>query len=387
MISRKPFRKFSNYLWGAVSEAVAPMLRGLANTCSRGQTTPRHLWRRGLILGHTRIGDLLYRTCSLEYLKHGLADCDWHYLAAEDSGEVLRGNPFLESVLPLCATTASLRLADGAMEKLRKLDFDVALCTNAESYWLDLSLALRLRIPNRVAFVHRGLSGLVTHPVSCRYPSAWPAYFRDLVASVTGTPPDWPLVPRIYASQEDERAAEILWNKLQLRPASPVLVCFMTTREKSLIWPRDCYHKALALVQSNRPTQIVLAGSRGDQTDLTDFARQCEFGCHVAAGELNLRALCSFLRRCDGVLAPDSGSRHIANAAGTPVVFIRNLFCSKVETGKYCENEIDISPDVEFIAPEEQEQYLRQVTPENAAHAILKALAKPRQLAKVNRSI
>ncbi|HKI71884.1 MAG TPA: hypothetical protein VKA81_05875, partial [Verrucomicrobiae bacterium] len=61
-------------------------------------------------------------------------------------------------------------------------------------------------------------------------------------------------------------------------------------------------------------------------------------------------------------------------AAGTPVVFIRNLFCSKIETGKYCQNEIDLSPDVEFVPLGEQERLLRSVSPTTVAQTMLRLL-------------
>src|SRR5207244_13330543 len=121
-------------------------------------------------------------------------------------------------------------------------------------------------------------------------------------------------------------------------------------------------------------TQVVLAGSKQDTPVLGQFAAQRGVPCRVMAGELGLRGLFCFLKKCAAVLAPDSGPRHIANAAGTPVVFIRNLVGSKIETGKYCQNEIDLSPDAEFVPLDKQEDVLRQVSPARVAETILQAI-------------
>ena len=118
----------------------------------------------------------------------------------------------------------------------------------------------------------------------------------------------------------------------------------------------------------------MLAGSKHDASTLGEFAARCSIPCKVMAGELGLRELFYFLKKCSAVLSPDSGPRHIANAAGTPVVFIRNLFCSKIETGKYCQNEIDLSPDVEFVPLGEQERLLRSVSPTTVAQTMLRLL-------------
>jgi ADP-heptose:LPS heptosyltransferase len=69
-----------------------------------------------------------------------------------------------------------------------------------------------------------------------------------------------------------------------------------------------------------------------------------EFGLEadIVAGSLGIRALCCFLRRCSVVLTSDSGPRHIANAAGVPVVFVRNVWFNAVEAGVYVETETDL---------------------------------------------
>jgi len=341
-----------------------------------GQKSPPATWKRGLIISHTRIGDVLFRTPSLEQLKKRLPDCEWHYLTSTDSADVLRGNPFLTSVLRLCEPSGTLRLLPAAAEELRAMNFDVALCTNPQTYWQDHKVALAAKIPNRIGFVHRGLSGLVTSAVTCNYPSPWAGYFREMVAQVTGTSPDWPLIPRMYASEEDERLALAQWQKMELPIDRPVLACFMTTRESSHVWPKDYYSETLKWIHQKSGTQVVLAGSKQDTPVLGQFAAQRGVPCRVMAGELGLRGLFCFLKKCAAVLAPDSGPRHIANAAGTPVVFIRNLVGSKIETGRYCSNEIDLSPDAEFVPVNKQESLLRRVAPTLVAQTILQLLGR-----------
>src|SRR6185437_2076189 len=347
------------------------VLRAGATRLTPGPKSPPASWKRGLIISHTRIGDILFRTCSLEQLKRGLPDCEWHYLAASDSAQVLQGNPFLNSVLALCASTASLHLLPGAVHQLRSMKFDVALCTNPEAYWQDHKIALAAKIPNRVGFTHRGLSGLVTHGVPCHHPSPWAGYFRQMVANLTDAVPDWPLIPKIYASEEDERHAKDQWQKMGLPTNTPVVACFMTTLEKSLVWPEVYYCEALKLIHRTSGAQVVLAGSKHDAPVLQRFAARCGIPSKVMAGELGLRGLFCFLKKCKAVLAPDSGPRHIANAAGTPVVFVRNLFNSKVETGSYCDNETDLSPNAEFAPLAEQEALLKLVSPSLAAQTVL----------------
>jgi ADP-heptose:LPS heptosyltransferase len=80
------------------------------------------------------------------------------------------------------------------------------------------------------------------------------------------------------------------------------------------------------------------------------------------------------LKRVSVVISTDSGPRHLSNAAGVPVVFIRNLSFNKREAGVYCETEYDMAPDVESLAPKDQMYWLRQTTPESVAAKALEIL-------------
>ena len=142
---------------------------------------------------------MLYRTASLDALKAGLPDCDFYYLTAPATAEILAGQPSLKAVLPFARSESALDLSDDHRAALRDLRFDAALSTNTGSYWTWLLLAIRLGIPNRVGYTHKGFSGWVTHPVPMRYPQSFSSYFRDYVAHLTAQDPTWSLRPRIHA--------------------------------------------------------------------------------------------------------------------------------------------------------------------------------------------
>jgi ADP-heptose:LPS heptosyltransferase len=63
-----------------------------------------------------------------------------------------------------------------------------------------------------------------------------------------------------------------------------------------------------------------------------------------------------------GVFTADSGPRHLANAAGTPVVFVRNLWFPSAEAGPYCDTEVDVvPPEWESLPPEQMPQYWAKI--------------------------
>lgn len=374
-VTREVFGRAHNYYLAVTSELVAPLLR-LAARSRAGLPTPRTTWRKGLIIGHSHIGDVLYRTPSLPFLRRSLPNCEWHYLTAPAAAQVLHGNPDIDRVIPLLEGDESWDLGAGGFRKLRGEAYDVALCTNSLRHHPDLLLSTALGIPNRVAYSHKGLSGLITHPVLIEYPSPFPAYFRAMVASLADAKGDWPLRPQLRIDEADKRLADECWSSLRL-DGRPVIACCPTTRQPDGGWPHRFFLESLEIACGETASVIVLCGAASDEFVLRGLAAGTTLDCRVLAGSLPLRAFAAFLRRCDLVFAQDSAPRHLANAVGTPVAFLRNLAVSRIESGVYCQGERDLAPlDVEFASPAEREAVYRSTRPASLAAMLLPGVAR-----------
>ncbi len=347
------FRRKRNLALGIGSEMAMPLLRLIARAYSKGRVSPPAEWRTGLIIAHNHIGDVLYRTPSLQALREGLPQCEWSFLTTGSSAEILKGNPYVSEILPWSKGDHSWDM-DGAQKKaLAARRFDAVLCTNTLRHYPDLVLATTLGIPNRVGFTHKGLSGLITHPAPMDFPSSFPAYFRALVADVIGQPPDWSLSPQIFLDEVASSEAQRVVAALGLTRARPVLACCLTTRQPHGNWPVDFMTKALAEARESVDFDIVLCGTPEDRVRLNAIATQLGGSTYVAAGDLSLRGFAAFLRECTALLTLDSGPRHLGNAVGTRVLFARNLSHSRIEAGKYCATETDIAPDAEYLSDAE----------------------------------
>ncbi|MEO8194265.1 MAG: glycosyltransferase family 9 protein [Gemmatimonadales bacterium] len=374
-IEPRAFRKKQNLWLAYASELGAPLLRGTARILAGRPSTPPSEWRSGLILSHTHIGDVLYRTCSLPILRQSLPDCEWTYAVSPASAEVLSDNPHIHEALAVVEGEDSWHLVRGGFSELKSRRFDVVLCSNTLRHYPDLALAAALGIPNRIAFIDKGLSGLVNHPVSFRFPDSYASYFRTMVAAVTNRDPDWPLRPRVYPSAADEARARELWWRSGLDDSKPVVACSLRTRQADGNWPQDVMVSILERARESRDFSVVLCGSASDAPHLRALATTLPFPAPVIAGEAGLLAFAAFLERCAALLTLDSGPRHIGNAAGIPVVFARNLSHSKVEAGRYCDTETDLAPDVEYLTNEETDRITRALSVDSLAAVLLERIS------------
>jgi ADP-heptose:LPS heptosyltransferase len=291
------------------------------------------------------------------------------------SGQALEGNPAIRRVLPYQTGEDSWNISAANFRELRKANYDVVLCTNFLRYYPDALLAVALRVGNRVGFTFKGFSGLINHPAETTFPSSYPAYFRDMVSSVTGIPPAWPLEPKVFPSAKDTGEADAAWTSLGLESEKQVLACSITTRQPGA-WPRSHFLRALEIVRERAPVEIVLFGAANEATILREAAAECRAPCNTLPGTLNLRALAAFIKKCSAAVVMDSGPRHIANAVSTPVVFGRNLIFSRVEAGRYCDNEIDCGPPDEYVLPAEMERVIGRLDPARTAELVIEALRR-----------
>jgi heptosyltransferase-2 len=376
---REYFRRKRNYYLAALSEFFRAPLRSYCLSLTGGVApSPPGQWRSGIIIGPSHIGDVLYNTAALPALRAGLPDCRWSYLVSGPSAEVLQGNPFLERVITIKDDSDGFRpWLKRCRAALAPYHFDAALAYTVGSPWRELGLAASLGIPNRAGYVNKGFSGLVTHPVSIHFPQPFPHYFRDLVCTLTGQPSEVvpSLRPLVYPGPEDEAAADRLAGKIGIEwEKQPVLACWVTSRQPTGMWPPEQFLKTIRHVREKVRCTVVYLGAKSDAEQLRRLAAETPGGdVFVIAGELNLRAVVALLRRCRLALTTDSGSRHLANAAGIPVFFVRNLSSRQIETGTYCATDHDMSPmDLEMLNAEEQAAAFRKIDPAKVGDEIVR---------------
>jgi ADP-heptose:LPS heptosyltransferase len=374
---RADFRRWHNYGAAGLSEVVAEPLRRAARWWVGAPTTAPTTWRRGLILGPDHIGDVLFNTPSLPYLRAGLPGCEWTFLTSPAGADVLRGNPHLARVL-IDERDGPGRA--GFEERLRSFHFDVAIAYGRGATWREQAFALRLKIPNRVGYIYKGFSGLVTFPVPMAGLRPYPFYFRDLVTQIISEPAKPPddLRPLVYPKPEDETAAAALAHRLGLdRSPEPILACAVTSRQPSGVWPPDKFLETVRWVRKRRPGPVVYIGAPGDRGVLERLAAMTGQEAVVVAGELALPATVCLLRRCAVALTSDSGLRHLAHAARIPVVFVRNLATREIEAGSYGPTDFDLTPPgIESLSRATDAEAFARIHPDLVGEKVLELLVQ-----------
>jgi ADP-heptose:LPS heptosyltransferase len=330
------------------------------------------MWRRALIVGHGHIGDVLCQTVSLDFLARILPECRFDYLTTPLAAQVLSGNPALAQVLPWNIEPRPGSLSPEHVTQLRMSQYDAILCTNIVRQQEALGLALSLRIPNRVAFVHRGLSGLVTLPVRLPHPLPAAVESRAMAETICAARDISELRPRVFLAPRHLAEADTEMRRLGLSGNELVVTCSVTTRQKLGNVPEEFFVDTLGRLLEMAPqAKVVLTGSQDDAAVLGNVAACLKDSVLISAGPLPLLAFAAFLARSSVHFCMDSGPRHIANAVGTPVVFVRNLAVRAEEAGRYCDSEADVMPDRNYLSDDEIRRVLSETDRSAVARVIL----------------
>lgn len=365
--ARETFRSSAKFLAACGSELLAPVLRQQVRHLPA--PSPVERWRKVLLLGANHIGDILYRTAGLRTLAAAMPDCRFHILAPGAAGDVLRYYPSVERVHGFGVEAAQLNLLAGEC-------YDAVICYDTGAYLPSLRLAVRLGIPNRVAYVHKGFSAWVTHPVIIRWPQPFPAYFRDLVSQLTGSGEHASLRPVVAFSEADISDAASALRLHGLESKGQWLACFPFSRQPG---SHDAGVKVLEILAALEETApeltTVLLGAPSEIERLSEVVRAMNLRARVISPCLPVRTLTAFLSHAAAVLCADSGPRHLANAAGRPVFFVRNLASQAIETGVYLDTETDLCPpDLGFLDRAARSPVLAGLDPKEAAAKILRSL-------------
>jgi ADP-heptose:LPS heptosyltransferase len=287
--------------------------------------------------------------------------------------EILTGNPALSEIAVLESGDGDRATAIGRL--LEKERPDAVLCTNLVSGHVELIAAARAGVPNRVAFAHKGFSSLITHPVFPEDEISYPHAIRTMVAQLVGIEPSWSVRPVVFVSDRDEARAAQLFSRVAADRA-PVIAAALTTRQSSYRPPVDLLLSVLGQVAAETRVRVVLTGAAADLEEIRAISARASFPHEVVAGELSPREFVAFLGRCALLLSSDTGARHLANAAGIPVIFARNPIDSAL-TNSYCPSEIDVVPPVSWLRPEAQESLYASISPEKVADLVLRSLGAP----------
>lgn len=300
----------------------------------RQPTVPRRI----LVVKLAGLGDVLTATPALRALRWTFPEAHIAVLATPSTGVALRGLDSLDEVIPF-DKLAFDRPADALRGLPRALDLGRELRAGR---WDVLVLLHHLTTPFGIA-KYAALALSSGAPVRVGLDNGRGRWFltqgapdngfgwcheADYSLSVVGQlGARHPGTPRLelVIGPEDERWAAARWGELSV-PSAVLLVPGSGAFSLARRWAPQRFvavGRALSEQPGRHLTPLVLGGVAADEQALArDVAQALGPAARMVPPAPTPQALGALLRRCQVVVANDSGPVHVATAVGTPVVAI-----------------------------------------------------------------
>ena len=161
----------------------------------------------------------------------------------------------------------------------------------------------------------------------------------------------------ITGTQSQIKNTLVPFNRLPVLPIElpeKFAVVFPGSRSKSRIWPTDYFIAVCNYLYTSYGFTIVIAGAGADKIYTTAFADQYQYPCINLYGSTTLPQMLSLLKNAQCLLSVDTGSVHLAAAAGCAVFGVFNGSQYK----RFAPYPPEIAPDFFAIYPDEVEAEL-----------------------------
>lgn len=280
-----------------------------------------------LVMRLDHLGDVLSATAVPGLLKSRYPQCKISFLTASWSEPLLRHNPHIDEQFIYDApwfrrgrySKASRSLTWRELIRvIRASRFDAALSLRGdlrENY-----LAYRCGIPVRIGYGITGGGFLLTHELSYDKSAHESAATLNILKPL-GVTGQTCLRPDLYFSPEEREAFSRRARAMGVPAGSECIGILLHSGSAAKDWPMEKFRQLIALIQSTRPGLLpVLVGLKTDGGEIRDLSR----GGAVLdiRGKTTVRELALWAQSFRCFVGPDSGPTHLANAVGTPTVFL-----------------------------------------------------------------
>ncbi len=302
-----------------------------------------HRSQKILLIRPDHLGDLLFLTPALRYLRSLLPKAHLTLLLGPWGEAVMRNNPHLNEILtcrfpgftrqPKPSLWQPYQYLQEQAELLRPHNFDQAIILRFDHWW-GAWLAAAADIPQRIGYAVPEVVPFLTNPlpylnnrheVEQNWRLAHFAWSRETLP-ITKT---WSNAETIgplefFISPEEEAWVEKWLFSNQLSALSPQPSAFVVIHPGAgaavKLWREEAWAQLAQRLSDERNCRIILSGGPAERNLCQRIAGQVWPKPLVAAGETSLGALAALMSRASLVIGPDTGPLKLAAAVGTPTL-------------------------------------------------------------------
>jgi ADP-heptose:LPS heptosyltransferase len=323
----------------ALSHAIGEPLFRVAGRRKRLDPVTLSDYHRLLVVRTDEIGDIVLCSAFLRELRANLPDAWITLVVKKPLVDLVAACPYVNEVLPydwqvspywgpIQLLVRALRLARTRLWRNR---FDIALLPrwNTDYYGASQLLyvsgagrrvAYSAMVTARKADANRGYDRLFTDLLTDREPRHEVERNLQMIRVLGGTVRDDRL--EVWTRPQDDATVTELLRAEGITPGERLVALGVSARHAKKVWPADNFLELGRWLHEKIGARLLVVGSQEDAR--AGQVLELALGRTVInlAGRTTLRELAALMRRVNLFVGNDSGPKHIAAAAGAPVVEI-----------------------------------------------------------------
>lgn len=301
--------------------------------------------------------------------------------------KIVEGAPWFDGIIEYCRDRAHRGVSGhrAYIRQLRRNRYDLAvILPNSLS---SAVLAYLSGAKRRIGYARQGRGFLLTHRVqppteSGKFaPTPMVEYYLRLGEELGAGPCS--KKPELFVDADSERRADELFRKHAISPGRPVVAVNPgAAYGSSKLWDTGRFARVADELAGREECQVVLLGGPSEKEIVAEIAGAARCSpADFAEENVGLDLLKSIIKRCDLLIAVDSGPRHFAVAFDKPVVVLmgptdpRYTDCNLEKTVVLRVDDLDCVPCHMKECPTEHECMTR-ITPDMVFRAATDLLQK-----------
>ena len=269
-----------------------------------------------LIIRVDEIGDVVLTTPLISTLKKEFPKAKLCVIVKKSSAELLKYNPHVDEIYITKSwfkEKISFREFMQLIKKLRKENFDLVFDPHADPRNIILAYFVG---KYKVGYNIRGFGFLLDFVVQYKDKHIMETIL-DL-ARILGLKKINKKM-EVYFSKKDEMKINKLFKRHKLK-RNKLLICINPgTGRKNKEWPVQNWKSLTGLLIKKYNCQIIFTGNDEENKLINEIIGKNK-SCYNFSGKTNLLQLSALIKKCDLLIAPDTGSLHIARALNVPLV-------------------------------------------------------------------
>lgn len=282
-----------------------------------------------LVIKLDRLGDVILASPFFRELRRNYPQAIITAVASTESYQLMRSCPYVDQTVPVRITPlnifAARRLARSIRAKFGPPDLTLIPRFCADLYgagWISFfseaptRLAFSELATPRKARVNRGADALFTNAIPSKGVRHEVERNLELLRHLGMLVRDDRL--EIWPSEAETREADsmLAWGALG---DAPLIAVGLGASQLKKMWPVERYVEVCRRIHTTLGARFVIMGSPSEGSLLAQFTDSLR-GAVAISGTVSLGTVAALFRRCTLFLGSDSAQKHIAAAAGIPVI-------------------------------------------------------------------